>query len=154
MKTISRLLIMSIALLSIVFISFPGSSLAADDAKKNASNDAAKKVVCDGIGITAGDNGCTEGSGRSLNDIAALVINIFSWVVGVIAVLFAIIAGFKYITSGGDPSAIKSAKDTLLYVIIGLIIVALSQVIVNFVLDKTNNLDKQQTSYGQHKKIA
>ena len=69
------------------------------------SAQSAKQQVCNGIGASTDANGCTEGSGRSLNDIAALVINIFSWVVGVIAVLFAIIAGFKYITSGGDPSA-------------------------------------------------
>ncbi len=100
----------------------------------------AKEEVCNGIGASTGSGGCTEGSGKSLNDIMALVINIFSWVVGAVAVLFAIIAGFKYITSGGDPSAVKSAKDTLLYVIIGLVIVALSQVIVNFVLKKSNNL--------------
>lgn len=97
----------------------------------------AKQEVCDGIGATVGENGCTDGSGKSLNDIMALVINIFSWVVGAVAVIFAIVAGFKYITSGGDASAVKSAKDTLLYVIVGLVIVALSQVIVNFVLKRS-----------------
>lgn len=101
----------------------------------------AKSAVCDGIGASTNSGNCTDGSGKSINDIAALVINIFSWVVGVVAVIFAIVAGFKYITSGGDASAIKSAKDTLFYVIIGLVVVALSQVVVNFVLDKTNKID-------------
>jgi uncharacterized membrane protein len=137
MKIINRLVIGLVILSSLIIMFVPNISYAA----------VAKNVVCDGIGLTAGDEGCTEGSGRSLSSITAFIINIFSWVVGVVAVLFAIIAGFKYITSGGDPSAIKSAKDTLLYVIIGLVIVALSQVIVNFVLDKTNNLDGKPSSF-------
>ena len=45
--------------------------------------------------------------------------------------------GFKYITSGGAQDKVKGAKDTLLYAIIGLIIVALAQVIVRFVLSNT-----------------
>jgi hypothetical protein len=106
-----------------------------------ASAATAKSTVCDGIGASSGADGCTDGSGKSINDILAMVINIFSWFVGVVAVIFAIVAGFKYITSGGDASAIKSAKDTLFYVIIGLVVVALSQVVVNFVLDKTNKID-------------
>jgi hypothetical protein len=130
-----------------IFIIFGFMLVIGSAAPLVASAASAKEEVCSGIGATAGSGGCTEGSGKSLNDIMALVINIFSWVVGIVAVLFAIIAGFKYITSGGDPSAIKSAKDTLLYVIIGLVIVALSQVIVNFVLDKTNNLDGKPSSF-------
>ena len=110
----------------------------------------AKQEVCDGIGATVGENGCTDGSGKSLNEIMALVINIFSWVVGAVAVIFAIVAGFKYITSGGDASAVKSAKDTLFYVIIGLVIVALSQIIVKFVLNKSSKLSfEPKNNYSQ-----
>jgi hypothetical protein len=61
-------------------------------------------------------------------------INIFSVVVGVIAVIMIIIGGVKYITSGGDASNVTGAKNTILYAIIGLVVVALSQVIVQFVL--------------------
>jgi hypothetical protein len=137
MKIITRLIISFLVLSSFSLFFTPAISYAAD----------AKKTVCDGIGASTGSGDCTEGNGRSLSDILSFVINIFSWVVGVVAVLFAIIAGFKYITSGGDASAVKSAKDTLLYVIIGLVIVVLSQVIVNFVLDKTNSLDSNASSF-------
>jgi hypothetical protein len=61
-------------------------------------------------------------------------INIFSIVVGVIAVIMIIIGGVKYITSGGDAGNVTGAKNTILYAIIGLVVVALSQVIVQFVL--------------------
>ena len=111
----------------------------------------AKSTVCDGIGATTGADGCSDGSGKSINDILAMVINIFSWFVGVVAVIFVIVGAFKYITSGGDASAVKSAKDTLLYAIIGLVIVAVAQVLVQFVLTKSNQAvnktTNMQTSY-------
>lgn len=64
------------------------------------------------------------------------IINIISTLIGIIAVVMIIFGGFKYITSGGDSAKLTSAKDTILYAIIGLIIVALAQVIVRFVLSK------------------
>lgn len=86
----------------------------------------------------AGD--CTEREERSstdkLNDLIASIVNIFSVIVGVIAVIMIIFGGFKYITSGGDSGKISSAKTTIIYAIVGLIIVALAQVIVRFVLNK------------------
>lgn len=79
--------------------------------------------------------GTTDVSTR-VGDIIRLVINIFSLVVGVIAVIMIIVGGLKYITSGGDSANVTSAKNTILYAIIGLVVVALAQIIVRFVLDK------------------
>jgi hypothetical protein len=50
-----------------------------------------------------------------------------------------IIGGLKYITSSGDSNNITSAKNTILYAIIGLVVVALAQFIVKFVLGKATN---------------
>lgn len=75
-------------------------------------------------------------AGSNVNDIVATVINIFSWVVGVVSVIMIIYGGFKYITSGGDAGGVTAAKNTILYAIVGLVIVALAQVIVQFVLTK------------------
>jgi uncharacterized membrane protein len=68
------------------------------------------------------------------------IINIFSWIVGVIAVIMIIVGGLKYITSGGDSSNVSSAKNTILYALVGLVIVALAQFIVRFVLGQANTL--------------
>jgi hypothetical protein len=76
----------------------------------------------------------------SLNDLLRRGINIFSVIVGVIAVLMIVFAGLRYITSGGDQTKVKSAKDTLLYAIIGLVIVALAQLIVRFVLKNASEI--------------
>lgn len=78
----------------------------------------------------------TGGAGTTVDNIVATVINIFSFIVGVIAVIMIIIGGIKYVTSGGDSNNISSAKTTIIYAIIGLVVVALAQVIVRFVLGK------------------
>ncbi|MBX4197631.1 pilin [Candidatus Saccharibacteria bacterium] len=59
---------------------------------------------------------------------------------GVIAVIMIIVGGFRYITSGGNPESTKSARNTILYAIIGLVVVALAQIIVRFVLSSSTNL--------------
>jgi len=83
-----------------------------------------------------GDTGNAVGT---VNNIVALVINIFSVVVGIIAVIMIIIGGIRYVTSGGNDQSVASAKNTILYAIIGLIIVALAQIVVKFVLNKVVN---------------
>lgn len=76
-------------------------------------------------------------AGTKVDNIISLVINIFSLIVGVVSVIMIIIGGLKYITSGGDSGNITGAKNTILYAIIGLVIVALAQVVVRFVIEKT-----------------
>lgn len=101
-----------------------------------------KQAACDGLALTGGacddpnDPTNPNSSNNRLSQIISTVINIFSMVVGVVAVIMIIIGGFKYITSMGDSSSTASAKNTILYAIIGLVIVAFSQVIVRFVLGR------------------
>jgi len=102
----------------------------------------AAQAACDGVALT-GDATCgqTNADGTSASDSTVtntikLVINIFSLVVGFTAVIMIMIGGFKYITSTGDSASVNSAKNTILYAIVGLIIVALAQVIVKFVLGR------------------
>ncbi len=81
----------------------------------------------------------TQGSEEDINNLIATVINIFSVVVGVVAVIMIIIGGLKYITSSGDSNNVTSAKNTILYAIIGLVVVALAQFIVKFVLQRATS---------------
>lgn len=76
-----------------------------------------------------------KGKGETLSDgFVKPTINIILWVVGVAAVIVIIVAGLKYVTSSGNPSAISSAKTTILYAVIGLVIAITAYAIVNFVL--------------------
>lgn len=94
-----------------------------------------------GSGLDAAINGdCTpadtDSGTQKIQDIVTTVVNIFSVVVGIVAVIMIIWGGFKYITSGGDSGNITGAKNTIIYAIIGLVVVALAQFIVQFVLDR------------------
>jgi len=93
-------------------------------------------AVCDGLALTGGKCGQEVAGQPGVANTIKVVINILSLIVGVVAVIMIIIGGFKYIISGGDSNSISSAKNTILYAIIGLVIVALAQVIVKFVLQK------------------
>jgi hypothetical protein len=73
----------------------------------------------------------------TVSDLVEDVINIFSIVVGIIAVIMIIIGGLKYITSGGDTGNVTGAKNTILYAVVGLIVVVLAQIVVRFVLART-----------------
>jgi cytochrome bd-type quinol oxidase subunit 2 len=68
--------------------------------------------------------------------IANLLSTIITWILGLsgaIAVLFLILGGLQYITSSGNKDKAEQAKQTILYAVIGLIVIALSFVIVAFV---------------------
>jgi hypothetical protein len=80
-----------------------------------------------------------QGTTETINNIAKLIINIFSVIVGLISVIMIIVGGLKYITSGGESANVTGAKNTILYAIVGLVIVALAQLIVKFVLAKATN---------------
>jgi len=98
---------------------------------------ATKDDVCAGVSLTGGS--CDEpASGEpTVQDTIETAINILSFVVGIAAVIMIIIGGFRYITSGGESSSVSGAKDTILYAVIGLVIVAMAQAIVRFVLVRT-----------------
>lgn len=101
-----------------------------------------KQAACEGVAITGGGNcGDVDAEGgnaaeSTVNKTVQLVINVFSFIVGVASVIMIIVGGFKYITSSGDSSSVNSAKNTILYAVIGLVIVAMAQVIVRFVLEQ------------------
>ena len=79
-----------------------------------------------------------EGTAK-VNDLITTIVNIFSIIVGLISVVMIIYGGFRYVTSGGDSNNVSNAKNTIIYAIIGLVVVALAQFIVQFVLDKVTN---------------
>lgn len=108
----------------------------AQDAQQQINNG-----LCAGINLDIGGD-CSSGglsqsqANQKLNNIVRTIINLLSVIVGVVAVIMIIIGGLRYITSGSSDTGVTSAKNTILYAIIGLIIVALAQVMVRFILSK------------------
>jgi len=81
---------------------------------------------------------CSSNGESALSRILKLVLNVLSFLVGITAIIMIIIGGFKFITSNGDSNNISAARNTILYAVIGLIIVAAAQVMVHFVLASSN----------------
>lgn len=112
-------------------------------ATASAANPSIYNNVCSGTNLdfTQGSVDCTTGAGNAnFQTLLTRIINIFSVVVGIIAVVMIIVGGLRYITSGGDTGRVGAAKTTIIYALVGLVVVALAQLIVHFVLNQSQNL--------------
>ena len=67
------------------------------------------------------------------NSIFGRVTNILLFLVGAISVIMLIIGGIRYVISGGDQAQVTSAKNTILYAIVGIVVAFLAYAAVNFV---------------------
>jgi Type IV secretion system pilin len=93
---------------------------------------AGRSEACKAIG----GGGC-GGSDSQLSSVIKTAIEILSAVGAIAAIITIIVGGIRYITSGGDAANVSSAKNTILYALVGLIVVAFAQIIVRFVLERT-----------------
>jgi hypothetical protein len=56
--------------------------------------------------------------------------------IGALALLMITISGLRYITSAGDPQKASSAKNGIIYALVGLIIALTAEGIIAFVLNR------------------
>lgn len=120
MKRLSHIKLFALALVG---------SLALFSAPAGAIN-----VIGDACTANPGSAICQNSGETVSNTMIQNIVNLLLFVLGVIAVIMIIIGGIKYTTSDGDSSKIKSAKDTILYSVVGLVVAVLAFAIVNFVL--------------------
>lgn len=143
---------MALALLpSLLILSFGGVSYAgpkdptpAPTGACNTTAGSAQDQVLKGSGQT----GTSDCGGSDVAKLTSAIVGILSVIVGIAAVIVIIIAGFKYITSGGEASKISNAKTTLVYALVGLVIVVLAQFIVHFTIKTAT--DATACPVGQH----
>ena len=93
-------------------------------------------ATCEGAGYAGASVDCED---KALSDdqfgsLIRTIINVLSIVVGAVSVIMIIIGGFRYVVSNGDSGAVSGAKNTILYSVVGLVIVLFAQIIVRFVL--------------------
>lgn len=116
---------MKIILLAVAFtiaFSFVAAPVLAQDAVNEA---------CTGANFGDAAAGCT---GTELGGSIRKVTNVISFIVGIISVIVAIIAGLMYTVSAGDPQKTKQAKDALLFAIVGLVVAIMAYAIASFVV--------------------
>lgn len=92
--------------------------------------------ACSGAALSDTTTTCADSS-SSVTSLIKTVINILSWVVGIVSIIMIIVGGFRYVISGGDSAAVSSARNTILYALIGLVIAAFAQILVHFVIGKS-----------------
>jgi hypothetical protein len=104
--------------------------------------DSSAEQACKGAALDSGisEGECAEketAAQKEVSDTIQQIVDLLTIIVGIIAVFLIIINGLRFITSNGDSNAVGSAKNGIIYAIVGLIIVAFAQVIVRFVLERT-----------------
>jgi hypothetical protein len=70
------------------------------------------------------------------NGILLKIVNIVAFIAGAAAVILIFVGAIRFVTSGGDSNAVKGARETILYALIGLIVIVLARFLIEFVLSK------------------
>ena len=73
---------------------------------------------------------------KATDDLTGLIlkaVNVILLVAGVVAFIVLIFGGIGYMTSSGDPEKAEKAKNTIIYAIIGIVVVMLAYAIVMFI---------------------
>lgn len=89
---------------------------------------AASSTVCKSQGNTSNP---VYGS----DSILIKVTNLIAVFAGVIAVFIIVIAGGRFVTSGGDSNNVSTAKNTILYALIGIVVIILARTIIVYVIN-------------------
>ncbi len=112
---------------TIINVMLPVSAVSAFSALTPACTSGANSATVCNIGsknIISGNNG-----------ILSKITNIIVIVAGIVAVFLIVVAGFMYVTSGGDSQRVNTAKNVILYTVVGLIIIAIAKIIISLVLN-------------------
>ena len=138
MNTIIKTITFSgMAALLLGLVALPGASVyAAGDADTDTNTAECDPADASKVGVRSGLK-CTKTSDQKANlgNVIEQVTNVLLFIIGAISVIMIIIGGIKYTISNGDSGAITSAKNTIFYAVIGLVVALLAYAIVKFVLD-------------------
>jgi hypothetical protein len=140
-KIITLMALLSVSLMGPAVV--PSIAYAANGCRSTES----KTQVIDSIGEAGGN--CKD---DGVDNVVNAIVTILSYVAGVAAIIMIIYSGLRYITSGGDTGKVSSAKNALIYALIGIIVVVLAQLIVRFVVAHTDNAaNNNGCSIGYHR---
>lgn len=131
MKNIFKTLIVAAAVVCSILV--PGQAFAASQTS-NTSTVAGPNKHCDKMDdAQKAAAGCDlTGNDNAVNNVVN-IINVGISIGGVLAIFFIVVGGIQIATSQGDPSKFSKGKNTILYAVIGLIVMLVAYAIVVFV---------------------
>ena len=129
-------MVLGLSAASVAAVTVSAAPALADPAKCDTSQIGSSTS---GDPLTAGTS-CSQGGSQRENlfgqgGIFTVIANTLIFIVGAISVIYLIIGGLRYVTSGGDSKAVTTAKDTILYAIIGIVVAVISFALVQFVVN-------------------
>jgi len=97
----------------------------------------AQRAVCEAeegaVWDETKDPPCTRPAGeKSMNEMIQTIINVMLFIVGILSVVMIIFGGIRYVSSAGNKSAVDSAKNTIVYAVVGLIVAILAFALVQW----------------------
>lgn len=98
-------------------------------------------LLTPGVVFAQGLTGVTPFQGTAQGGLIGgiiTIVNIFLILAALAAAIYLVFGGVQYITSRGDEDAAANAKNTILFAVLGLIVIGLSAAIVNFVVGAVN----------------
>lgn len=125
--------------LSLLFVLGFGSAVPASVAAACNNNGNPLNCACSAGGGAANSSTCKADTSNPItgaNGVLKKVSLVIAFIAGVAAVIIILIAGLMYVTAGGDPQKAATARSAIIGAVVGLIIVAASESIVIFVINK------------------
>jgi hypothetical protein len=131
MKKITTVILSAVAMFGLALVPLlPSPTYAATGGAAKE----AERAVCEAEGYTYDDTtGCDRSGELEINDVIHNVINVMLFIIGILSVIMIIFGGIKYTTSAGDKSKADSAKSTIIYAVVGLVVAIVAFALVQWV---------------------
>ena len=99
-----------------------------------ASAYAANDLINPGTGFVNPGSGAS-GAQSDINKLTSTVVQWFFIIAAILAVIYLIMGGIRWITSKGDKAGVEAARKQIVAAIIGLIVVAVAFLVLNVVFN-------------------
>jgi len=128
-----------VAMMLVVSAVFIAPAFAGEEGSAGGSAGGSKKTDVFGINVIEGENDKGESIALGTGDFTVTItriINIALSLLGIVAVVIILVAGFKWMTAGGNDEKVGEARKMLFAGVIGLAIIMSAWAIAKFVLVK------------------
>lgn len=142
-----------IAYLAVIYIIYGGFLYITSSGNPDATARALKSIINASVGFAIAlsaiaiknyiwDNLIVPGSNtfgipeKTASQILISGLNMAYFIAGVVAVIMVIVGGLNYVTSSGDSSKTAKAKNTILYAVIGIVVIIFAFAITTFINSK------------------